>query len=491
MKANKKLDVNDLLLAVMVILLCLLPLIPVPEDGANEFLAAIGRFHPLVVHFPIALLLVLLLLELAGRTGADAPSNKALHLVRRLALAATGAAILAGFLLYLSGEYQGRLVRQHLWGGVGVGLLYLVAIWFRRKTGGSNGKGRRYLVVLALANILLVYTGHKGGQLTHGVNYLTELWPEILGTAAGADNRPVEELLVYEDVLNPLLDKHCNNCHNSGKAKGGLVLTSLPAILAGGKSGKPMIVPETPGSSELLARVKLPKDHEDYMPPDGKPALPPEAVDLLEWWIGKGAGTELTLGEGMEDPGFADKVTGFLPEVARIRRRQVRDRKEREEIAAKLLPLADRLGLVAAPDPDTDSLYFGISMKLPSEPVHDKTLLKLEPYYHAISKISLVGSEITDEALHTLSLMPNLRRVFLNKTCVTGEGLLFLSQLPQLELLNLSHSDLDDRGVLYLMRFPALEKVFLFHTFVHDQVLEGIRWHLPDTDLLLQEGPYY
>ena len=115
----------------------------------------------------------------------------------------------------------------------------------------------------------------------------------------------------------------------------------------------------------------------------------------------------------------------------------------------------------------------------------------MEPFYHAISRISLTGSEITDESLHTLSLMPNLQKVFLNKTCITGEGLIFLQQLSDLQVLNLSHSDLDDNGLLYLLDIDSLEKVYLFQTFVRSEVLDALRWHRKDVEILEMEGPYY
>ena len=51
----------------------------------------------------------------------------------------------------------------------------------------------------------------------------------------------------YEREVLPLLQRNCFECHShdSGKAKGGLVLDSRAAILAGGDSG-PALVPGDP-----------------------------------------------------------------------------------------------------------------------------------------------------------------------------------------------------------------------------------------------------
>ncbi len=484
---------TDLCLLLLTALLIVIPLLPPPEAGTEGLLPALGRFHPLIVHFPIAFFFLLLVMELWSLKYPGKVHEGILHLTGGLAGLTTLAAILIGYFLYRSGDYQGALVQNHLWGGVGLGLLFILGWWFHRQRSTNDQKvwNNGYWTCLIGANLLLIYTGHRGGQLTHGVDYLTELLPSIsVGPATGTE-KPVEELLVYQDLIQPLFKKHCNSCHNQRKAKGGLILTSLPEINKGGKSGKSMIVSGKPEESELYARITLAPDHEDYMPPEGKPALPPQAVELLKWWILEGAGADLQLGEGLADAAFSKVILSFLPQITKIRQKQIKDRRERNQLLEKLTPLAAELGLKVTPDPATDSLYLGLSMEFPPQTVKDPALLKLEPFYHVFSKVSLTGSDITDESLHTLSLMPNLREIYLNRTCITGEGIPFLGQLPNLEILNLSHTDLDDNGALNLLELKALKRGYLFQTFVHKEVLEALRFHMPEVDLLEQEGPYY
>ena len=58
----------------------------------------------------------------------------------------------------------------------------------------------------------------------------------------------------FEDDLIPLFEESCNSCHNPDKAKGGLDLTSMNGILAGGSSGD-VALPGESITSPALSRV--------------------------------------------------------------------------------------------------------------------------------------------------------------------------------------------------------------------------------------------
>jgi Protein of unknown function (DUF1553)/Protein of unknown function (DUF1549)/Planctomycete cytochrome C len=92
------------------------------------------------------------------------------------------------------------------------------------------------------------------------------------------------------DVL-PVLSDHCLKCHGQDEAarKGGLRLDRRESALAGGKSGRPAIVPGKPKAGELWDRITS-TDREQTMPPAGagKPLTKAEAT-TLEVWIAQGA----------------------------------------------------------------------------------------------------------------------------------------------------------------------------------------------------------
>jgi len=48
--------------------------------------------------------------------------------------------------------------------------------------------------------------------------------------------------------------------------------------------------------SELLRRISLPSDDEEFMPAEGKTPLTPEQVEIIRWWIAAGAPNGGTIG---------------------------------------------------------------------------------------------------------------------------------------------------------------------------------------------------
>ncbi|PYX63741.1 MAG: hypothetical protein DMG78_31320, partial [Acidobacteria bacterium] len=108
------------LLMLLPILIVMMLLVFFPPDGKDreEWMQFIGRFHPLVVHFPIALVLLVPILELVGRSARLSYLRLSTSFLLGLAaLSATAAAVL-GWCLGRSGGYSGPLVTQHMWGGI-------------------------------------------------------------------------------------------------------------------------------------------------------------------------------------------------------------------------------------------------------------------------------------------------------------------------------------------------------------------------------------
>ena len=89
----------------------------------------------------------------------------------------------------------------------------------------------------------------------------------------------------FEKQIAPILKRRCYECHSheSGKAKGGLVLDSRHGWQRGGTEG-PAITPGKPNESLLIKAVR----YDGYeMPPKKK--LPASEIALLEKWVAMGA----------------------------------------------------------------------------------------------------------------------------------------------------------------------------------------------------------
>src|SRR5437879_6627502 len=108
------------LLMLLPILIVMMLLVFFPPDGKDreEWMQFIGRFHPLVVHFPIALFLLVPILELAGLNQRFAYLRLSVGFVLGLAMLGATVAAILGWCLARSGGYSGPLVTQHMSGGI-------------------------------------------------------------------------------------------------------------------------------------------------------------------------------------------------------------------------------------------------------------------------------------------------------------------------------------------------------------------------------------
>jgi Protein of unknown function (DUF1549)/Protein of unknown function (DUF1553)/Planctomycete cytochrome C len=97
----------------------------------------------------------------------------------------------------------------------------------------------------------------------------------------------IAEPIDFVKQVQPLLETKCVECHNPAKTKGKLLLHTLEGMLKGGENGK-TVVPGKPDESEMLKRIMLPKDDDDFMPPKSEP-LPAPQVVILKQWIAEGA----------------------------------------------------------------------------------------------------------------------------------------------------------------------------------------------------------
>src|SRR3954471_233147 len=71
--------------------------------------------------------------------------------------------------------------------------------------------------------------------------------------------------LTYVKDIRPILEASCFRCHGDERAKGGLKLNSLSAVLKGGEDGKIVVPGDSKKSLLVIATAQL--DNETAMPP--------------------------------------------------------------------------------------------------------------------------------------------------------------------------------------------------------------------------------
>ncbi len=175
----------------------------------------IGRFHPVLVHLPIGVLIVALLLQSLFFINKYNISGQVLKIVWLLGALCAVISCITGYLLFISGEYDENISGIHLWMGIGVAVVSVVIcsrIYIN--------KYDNILKILSMLLLLLIIgTGHFGGSLTHGEDYLTSALnnetPEEIAVIKPLPD--AQQAYIYADVVEPLLKAKCYSCHGAKK----------------------------------------------------------------------------------------------------------------------------------------------------------------------------------------------------------------------------------------------------------------------------------
>lgn len=269
-----------------------------PAWYENELLFFLGRFHPMILHFPVALLVVLLMAEVItlGRSDSyDTSVAKWLLLIVGSITAVTAATF--GVFLSWSGGYNEDLVWWHYYLGIAVAVLTVLATLL--KTGYNRLDTNRfrvaYWVVLLAAVGVLFPASHYGASLTHGSTYLTKYLPPqlaflepILGEVPEVPSSAATEGLFAQEI-QPIFEAKCYECHNAEKQDGDYRMDDLKWLVEGGESEHAAIVPSDAMTSHLVELILLPQEDEDVMPPVGKLQLESNETVAIIRWIARGA----------------------------------------------------------------------------------------------------------------------------------------------------------------------------------------------------------
>jgi len=471
------------------LLLLVLPLYR-PTDVPFLFLF-FGRFHPLVLHFPIVLIILALMFEIARHYSLLKLSDNFFKIILIAAAITTLVSVGAGYFLFASGEYSGELMERHFWLGAFTGTAIFTTVGLFYAYLRDQRFYWAYFAALAITNGAVAYTSHLGGSITHGKDYLTEHL-SVLGTEL-ADSKSKEEadMLLYQDVVVPVLDAKCLSCHNTQRSKGGLLMNSYTNLLKAGESGLPSITKGNPEKSEIYNRVHLAAYHKDHMPPEGKTPMTEDEISILKFWIEQDASDSIKVSDARKQDSIGAIIDRVLPELLRYQRNALIARTKAMELEAGLKEVANKLNVSIERDSLSDGDFYTIAMKFPPAPFTNEQFQELSPYSEVFSKVSLISSGIDDAGLYYISKMTNLRELYLQKTNIDGSGLIYLINLPNLEKLNLSFTKIDDRAAIDLLKAPKLQEVYLYRTNTTKQVVDALSKNKPSLKLLVEEGPYF
>ena len=408
-------------------------------DYALEILKYVGKFHPLVLHLPIGSLLMTFLLLLISRF-EKAGLERAIRIGVDFSFAGALMASLMGYLLSLDEAYEFNNLKFHFWAGIITLILsFSLCILHRMKD-----KETLFFGLYLLTLVALTVTGHKGGQITHGDDYLStsELFEK-------------QKLIVqkdsidyYKEIIHVIFEDKCISCHNANKSKSKLRLDRYDLMLKGGERGS-IFDSQNQNQGQLVQYISLPREDELHMPPKNKSQLTENEKWLLNHWASSGAYLKEGKVSLVKNQNLKSNVMSFLGADQQVKAVGRND-------LAKLL--AD--GFRIKPNALHDNLLRIKYMKSQLSEDHLETLEKVK---NQLIELDVSNTNFNDKMANVLEDFPRLKVLRMDQTQISDNALNYLKNTA-LEVLNLCNTKVTHQGVQNLLKVNPPKKIYAWNT---------------------------
>jgi broad specificity phosphatase PhoE/uncharacterized membrane protein/mono/diheme cytochrome c family protein len=456
-------------------------------SAMDTMLRIAGRTHPILVHFPIAMVLVAAMIEtVRAIVRRPTPARTSINMLG-IGVLAAAAAIGSG---WLNGDYENHAsnadtMELHRWVGIGGGGVALLAFLFATVASRSRRALMAFRALLLVAAGAIGFTGHLGGNMVYGEGYMlaplkmgkrpaaTEPRPTppspppvsdvpanpLASPDVGTDARPIAvsiaDVSFERDVL-PIFVARCAECHGEAKVKGGLRLDSQDHVM-GAESW--VLSVDEPSESDLVIRVKMHEDDDGAMPPTGE-RLASVEIATIEAWIASlamaGAAPEAmpepesqpeaTDGPEVDEESTADAGLAAWTEVQVDAIQKLRAR------GARIEPVSVESGLL------------DVNLSLMSPACDGGSLSMLGPVVGRIERLNLAGASVGSADLAVLAGGDAIRSIDLDRTRIDDGAAVTLAALPALETLIVTGTGLTDAGLRTLAASGSLKRVYAAKT---------------------------
>lgn len=386
---------------------------------------------------------------------------------------------ITGYLLSINDDYDKTLVSWHMWMGIATTLVALV-LYAKEKN--DQFKVNKTFLSLGLF-VLIMITGHLGGSLTHGSDYLSKPLKNIFSddTAASVVIKPianVQEAQVYSDVIKPIFETKCYSCHGANKQKGGLRMDDSLKLMKGGKDGLAIKAGNADGS-EMIKRLLLPTDNDDHMPPKEK-SQPTEAqIALIHWWIANGAAFDKKVNQLPQDSTIKPMLLALQNVRGEIKQASDLPTTPVEAVDANIIKQLKEKNILVLPV-SLNSNYVAVNF-INDSSIDNSDLQLIAQLNKQLVSLKLSSTNITDDGLKSIAQCTNLIKLFLDNTAITDNGLKNLTSLENLHYLNLVNTHVTAKGLIQLQPLKKLESVYLYKTPISKNDFTTLQQAFPKT----------
>jgi len=419
-----------------------------------------GSFHPLLVHLPIGVLLLAALFQFLSRKEKYQSLASAVGITLFIGMISAIASCISGYLLSGTGDYDEGMIFNHQWSGIVLAIISIFA-WY------LNRIEKQITWITILMVFLIILTGHLGGSITHGSDYLTRAFSAEASEQNEQKRKPipnVQQALAYQDVIKPILTSKCYKCHGPNKQKGKLRLDMPDFILKGGKGGKAIVAGNT-DESELIKRILLSKESDDHMPPIEQSQLTKTELDLIHWWVSSGA----DFNKKVADLAQTEKIKPVLLSLQSEEKGEIAlisdiPKESVPQADAKVVQALLARGIAVIPVA-LNSNYLSVNF-VALDSITDKDLQLLEPLSKQVIWLKIGDLNMDDTKLKSIVKLSSLSRLSLERTAVSDAGIGLLNGLSKLTYLNLVGSSVTAKGLSQLKSLKELRQIFLYQTVI-------------------------
>ena len=424
-----------------------------------------GRFHPLIVHLPIGFLVLAVFFSLISCIKKYGSLRIAVPFSLLIGSLSAAFACITGYVLSLSGDYDAEVLDDHMWAGILTAILsfvaYLISI---KRLPSSFFKSRKTLMAsVVIIFIFINITGHLGGSLTHGSDYISASL--LLNNQKEKKNiSNLNDAYIFADLVQPILENKCGTCHNDSKKKGKLSVASLQSLMKGGKHGA-AVKPGDLAESELIKRISLNPKNKKFMPTEGKTPLTASETAIIKWWIEKSAAADdkklATANPPEEITKFASAWFGI--EAGDVSQNNVAVNIKAGPVLKEVVNKLKGNGFIIKYlnyKPDLLDVTLPDNNK---ENVTDK-LRGLLIVKDNILWLNVSGTNVSDDDMDIISHFKNLERLRLDKNPITNKGIAKLRDLERIQSLNLYGTSVTKDCLPILNKMPGLRRAYAGET---------------------------
>jgi uncharacterized membrane protein len=156
----------------------------------QDFIYFLGRFHVLVLHLPIGIILAAVALDWIARKARFSGLAAVSPFLWGLAALSAIATAALGYMHFAEGKFSGDSATAHRFFGTCVAVFTVVVWWLSKRP----ELYKRVNIATGIAALALVaITGHFGGNLTHGSSFLWQYAPGPLHSLGAIEESRASE----------------------------------------------------------------------------------------------------------------------------------------------------------------------------------------------------------------------------------------------------------------------------------------------------------